>query len=545
MTIKDMVRLDPSTVELWNGERWVRAVSWTETPRPDDALEIVLRNGERIGCTPDHRWPTTRGMLPASELIVGDRLRHTQLPDELAYAPRCVLYIAEGSRGKDGKVLQFASHANEIDRFATLTEYTSWFGGSCRMHDTSENGTTINVYSPMLGALIAQYVSGKDAHTKHLSPAAWKRSNEFLYQVLHGYLSGDGHRRQNEWRLGFCDNDNLADDLRTLGARLNLSVRLKRTHHTMDGRKFPGWRGSIRSLHDRRSYDREIVEIGKSRARKFWDIEVEGEPHVFALASGVVTHNSNPMPESCTDRPTKAHEYIFLMSKAARYYYDADAVREEVIPDPRDARWGTTKTGARTDHSADLEQGLMQKPPEGWVRMSHPLGRNKRTVWQCEEWQLVENTEHDGHKPDVWNVATQPYSGAHFATYPPKLIEPCILAGATDRACAACGKPWRRVVDAERVPTRPGNNTKTDGKAAIEMGNRDPQRHVSVRTDKGFTPDCKCGTTETRPSIVLDPFMGSGTTRKHGCECIGIELNAEYIELAGKRLAQGVLEFGG
>ena len=78
-----------------------------------------------------------------------------------------------------------------------------------------------------------------------------------------------------------------------------------------------------------------------------------------------------------------------------------------------------------------------------------------------------------------------------------------------------------------------GGGLATDGKAAIEMGNRDPLRHVSVRTEKGHEPDCKCGTTETRPSIVLDPFLGSGTTaevaRKHGCNAIGIELNPDYI----------------
>lgn len=285
-----------------------------------------------------------------------------------------------------------------------------------------------------------------------------------------------------------------------------------------------------------------------------WRVALALQADGWYLRSDIIWHKPNPMPESCADRSTKSHEYIFLMSKRARYYYDADAVRED-----------TVRPGHMNNAVPSNEAYAVSRIIETG---SH---RNKRTVWECEEWQLVENTEHDGHKPDVWRVATKGYSGAHFATFPPRLIEPCILAGANDRACAECGKAWRRVVESERASTRPGENTKvkvpggwdiepgahgtmhrTDRTEATyrdrpEVGNRDPQRHVSVRTQKGHEPDCKCGTKETKPSIVLDPFLGSGTTaevaRKHGCRCIGIELNAKYIDLAAKRLAQGTLEF--
>ncbi len=281
------------------------------------------------------------------------------------------------------------------------------------------------------------------------------------------------------------------------------------------------------------------------------------------LRSEIIWSKPSPMPESCTDRPTKAHETILLLSKNPRYYYDADAVREE-------AEYGYRHWSNTQENMAGV--GLDGRRGSATVSGSDPsAGRNKRTVWTCEEWHLVKNTEHDGHKSDVWDVSTESFKGCHFATYPRKLIEPCILAGANDRACAECGKAWRRVVESERVPTRPGrdtkvkvpggwdvepgahgtmhrtNRTEATYRNTAEVGNRDPQRHVSVRTQKGHEPDCKCGTQETKPSIVLDPFMGSGTTaevaRKHGCHCIGIELNAEYIDLAAKRLSQGVLEF--
>ncbi len=123
------------------------------------------------------------------------------------------------------------------------------------------------------------------------------------------------------------------------------------------------------------------------------------------LRSEVIWAKPNPMPESVTDRPTKAHEQIFLLSKNARYFYDADAIREAQTPEsladhlrrqPSDRANGTAPDRGPGD------QGLRQN---GVMTSGH---RNRRSVW---------------------TVATQPYAGAHFATFPPKLIEPCILAG--------------------------------------------------------------------------------------------------------------------
>jgi DNA modification methylase len=113
------------------------------------------------------------------------------------------------------------------------------------------------------------------------------------------------------------------------------------------------------------------------------------------LRSDIIWHKPNPMPESVTDRPTKAHEYVFLLSKAERYYYDADAVREPHA-EPR-------AVGRLTRAQASLGDSRARER-----RFPNPSGRNRRSVW---------------------TVATRPYKGAHFATFPPKLIEPCILAG--------------------------------------------------------------------------------------------------------------------
>jgi hypothetical protein len=124
------------------------------------------------------------------------------------------------------------------------------------------------------------------------------------------------------------------------------------------------------------------------------------------LRSDVIWAKPNPMPESVTDRPTKAHEYVFLMSKAARYFYDADAIREAHL-------WASDSRNDGERHTyADNAKHNQVDPKRQRTKTDcvafHPLGRNRRTVWQ---------------------IATQPYPEAHFATYPEKLVEPCILAG--------------------------------------------------------------------------------------------------------------------
>ncbi len=421
MTVKDMVRLDPSTVHLWDGQRWNQAVAWEPSPAKGDGLEIELRNGQRIGCTPEHRWPTSRGLMAASDMRVGDVLDACRLPaPETPRNPAGLpdeeigwfvgLYIAEGSQS-DGTI-QIASHASQTDRFARVRRLVTAYDGHAAMHLTGGNSATINVNSPILLGVIDAYVSGRTAHDKHLGPRCWKRGDAFLRSVLDGYLSGDGHLREGgRWVLGFCNNDALASDLRVVGARIGASVRLRRTLHAMGDRKFPGWRGSLYlNPEQRKRSDYEVVAIRRSRARMFWDISLADDPHTFALGCGVLTHNSNPMPESVTDRCTKAHEYVFLLAKAARYYYDAGAVRDGDAVYTRKGTSGGHKLTHQEGYKGIAGGALKRDPsePYGFARDITTIGRNRRSVWQ---------------------IATQPFPGAHFAVMPEALVEPCILAG--------------------------------------------------------------------------------------------------------------------
>jgi DNA modification methylase len=169
------------------------------------------------------------------------------------------------------------------------------------------------------------------------------------------------------------------------------------------------------------------------------------------LRQDIIWHKPNPMPESVTDRCTKAHEYIFLFSKSQKYHFDASAIREPLAnPERTNFQSGSRPNGENKDRN-DNDLSV----------------RSKDAVYE------------NRNKRSVWTVTTKPYSGAHFATFPPDLIEPCILAGAPEGG------------------------------------------------------------------IVLDPFMGSGTTAhtalRAGRQYVGCELNGEYIKLANERLKQGFL----
>ena len=160
------------------------------------------------------------------------------------------------------------------------------------------------------------------------------------------------------------------------------------------------------------------------------------------LRQDIIWHKPNPMPESVRDRCTKSHEYLFLLSKNKKYYYDNEAIKEPVKQD-----WGTRNRDAGKYHNP----GTGLQPHSGLTKSYER--KNKR---------------------DVWSVTNKPYKGAHFACFPPDLIEPCILAG-----------------------SREGD-------------------------------------------VILDPFMGSGTTgmvaKKHGRKYIGCELHEDYANLQTDRI---------
>ena len=154
-------------------------------------------------------------------------------------------------------------------------------------------------------------------------------------------------------------------------------------------------------------------------------------------------------------------------------------------------------------------------------------------------------------KRSVWTVCTQPYRGAHFATFPPKLIEPCIMAGCPSKVCAVCGSPWEMQTDRTDEPDTSAKGSRFDaGKTGgRDGGDRTQSGERTLKRTIGHRPTCDCGGA-TRPGVTLDPFNGAGTTGlvalQQGRHYIGCELNPEYAAMSRERwrpeLEQGRLE---
>lgn len=303
----------------------------------------------------------------------------------------------------------------------------------------------------------------------------------------------------------------------------------------------------------------------------------------------------NPMPESAADRPTKAHEYMYLFSKSRHYYYDNEAIKEVCAQDElangfrggayiHDNTFDNTEGGKRTNvgnikyssgvgfgHGTDAEKrkrGRINSPVNGWangpekhnaiahnqvkansfaraVRESPPPGQ------PSQHREDREDIEYSGmrNKRSVWTVATNACPEAHFATFPPKLIEPCILAGSSPQACPHCAAPWKKILKKTRTfhsgSGKSGIMPMGKNGAAMQGGGEtlDIRRGPVVSTETtGWWPTCKCENNDGSAKChILDTFGGIGTVYKvsleNNRECTSIDINPEYIQMQERRTA--------
>ncbi len=218
--------------------------------------------------------------------------------------------------------------------------------------------------------------------------------------------SSGGKRGSYQWRLSARNAADIAAELypylmvKKRQALLVWNQQLVReSYKTKRGVRIPD-----DALEKQKEIRRMIQALNKSEQVDLpsW---LEEPPSLYGpgwyLRSDCIWHKPNPMPESVRDRPTKAHEYIFLLSKRARYYYDAEAIAEASNPESA-SRYRYDFSGTKGADDVNDRRTV----PEG--EREYTATRNKRTVW---------------------TVTTKPYAEAHFATFPPKLIEPCVLAG--------------------------------------------------------------------------------------------------------------------
>jgi DNA modification methylase len=264
-------------------------------------------------------------------------------------------------------------------------------------------------------------------------------------------------------------------------------------------RKWGGKSGAKNSSSDAGGYPRYKMASGlkgKDLVGIPWRVAFALQADGWYLRSDIIWAKPDTMPESVKDRPTRSHEYIFLLAKNEHYYYDAEAIKEPAIaghpsgngykregrlsyedengPRGSDEQW--KPKGPRKVYAEATSKHLMADRQSGQRRLAE-------SVTEARE----RTGDHDNpfgdkrNKRDVWAVNTDPFPDAHFAVFPAELILPCVLAG------------------------------------------------------------CPAGGT------ILDPFLGAGTTalvaKQNGRKCIGIEMSEEYLQISIKRLSQEVLEF--
>jgi len=207
-----------------------------------------------------------------------------------------------------------------------------------------------------------------------------------------------------------------------------------------------------------------------------WKVAFALQDDGWYLRSDVIWNKPNPMPESCKDRPTRSHEYIFLLSKSAKYYYDFEAIKEKSTANKGNAIG--FRGGAYCNNSTFENGKGGNRTSVGNTKPDKQRGHSRRHAGVNERWDSMTKEEQCSgyrNKRDVWTVATRPFPESHFATFPPELIRPCILAGSP------------------------------------------------------------------AGGLVLDPFMGAGTTALVSLQerrnYIGFELNPKYIDIANKRIS--------
>ncbi len=259
-----------------------------------------------------------------------------------------------------------------------------------------------------------------------------------------------------------------------------------------------------------------------------WRVAFALQADGWYLRSDIIWAKNNPMPESVRDRPTKAHEYIFLFSKSSRYYYDNEAIKEPVA-ESTIGRGKVTFGGAK---------GRAYNPEKG----DHNY-RNGSEQWG-REFDYTTICKNGRNKRTVWAVPTKPYKRAHFATFNIDLIDPCLKAGTSEHGvCSECGAPFERVTEVigqvkqkwgttERPDCRPGNENGT-GDKGIRTG------MINVKNTVGWKHSCACDALPV-PATVLDPFGGSGTVgqwcNQNNRNAVLIELNPEYKQLIEERI---------
>ena len=280
-----------------------------------------------------------------------------------------------------------------------------------------------------------------------------------------------------------------------------------------------------------------------------WRVAFALQADGWYLRSAMPWVKRSAMPEAVTDRPTSALEYVFLLTKSPRYFWDAEAVRVKAAP---------------ATHQRDKYSRILADDGPQAVRHDHetqvdPGGRNFRnTDLFFESLKPPYGMIFAGNEPVGLDVTSAGLNEKHFASFPRKLIRPLILASTSSKGCCPeCGTPWVRVVEKGELTPRDENkydkkpygivvddpDSSDQGRNRARDGHR-ANMHHPVKT-LGWRAGCEyglgCKDWEPVPCTVLDPMCGSGTSlivaTQQGRRGIGIDASAEYCEMARRRIA--------
>ena len=273
--------------------------------------------------------------------------------------------------------------------------------------------------------------------------------------------------------------------------------------------KFTEWADLLKKA--RETKDWELVEFVENIIRK---MDIMMQLAAYWHRCDIIWAKPNPMPESVSDRPTRAHEFIFLLTKSRNYYYDAEAIKTETKEPIEDFR---------------KERGNKKRTPTREVN-----GIRKSGIYPT------------ANKRSVWSVTTSVFKDDHYATFPKQLIVDCIKAGSSEHGCCAtCGKPYIRILEKAGVFTDPRMKSKRGVELALDYRGESSAKgmlktgELTIKKTVGWKKVCKCETKDIRKAVVFDPFAGTGTTlvlaEKLGRDSLGIELNPKNINLAESR----------
>lgn len=245
-----------------------------------------------------------------------------------------------------------------------------------------------------------------------------------------------------------------------------------------------------------------------------WRLAFALQDDGWILRSDIIWWKKNAMPSSVEDVPTPAHEYIFLLTKSPRYFYDQIAIREPCVSEHP------------SGNGYAREERLSYLNTDGT-----PRGAD-------EGWQITDTR----NKRDVWDIPTEPFPEAHFATFPTVIPELAVKAGTSEKGCCpTCLAPWARIKEKSVITEHGGYRKRADAPGA-EVSPSSVFRTGQIQTYKtvGWKQSCKCLEHEPVPCTVLDCFSGAGTTglvaARLGRSYVGIELNKEYLEMSQRRI---------